>query len=323
MMEFMNSPDAVYVIYIGIAVGIFFLFTGLVQLTSRREQLGEAKSRRMKMIAKGRSTAEILAILKPDETKSVFSRIPVVGDLGQDLRQAGIIMRAQAFLMLCFVGTAILAIFASQIVGVPTGLVIAVALGLVLPILLVKVKRARRERELVAQLPDALDLMARGLRVGHPLNTSINAVAEDMLDPVATEFGIMFDQVSFGDDLSDAFAEFAERYTVEDVQYLSASVGIQHGTGGDLSRVLETLASTIRGRIAMRRRIKAISSEGRLTAYFLSGLPFVIYFATSATSPEYYQGVSDHRLYVPMMAVIAGLTVANALILRKLVNFRI
>ncbi len=323
MSEFLNSQDAIYLIYIGIAVGVFFLFTGFVQLTSRNEQLGEAKSRRMKMIAKGRSTAEILAVLKPEESKGLLSRIPIVGDLNQDLRQAGIIMRAQAFLMLCFVGTAILAIFASQFVGWTVGPLVAVALGLVLPILVVKVKRASRERELVAQLPDALDLMARGLRVGHPLNTSINAVAEDMMDPVASEFGIMFDQVSFGDDLSDAFAEFAERYETEDVRYLSASVGIQHGTGGDLSRVLETLASTIRGRIAMRRRIKAISAEGRLTGYFLSALPFLIYFAMSVTSPDYYQGVSDHELYMPMMLTIAGFVLANALVLRKLVNFRI
>ncbi len=323
MNEFLNSQDVIYLVYIGIAVGVFFLFTGLVQLTSRREQLGEAKSRRMKMIAKGRSTAEILAVLKPEEKKSLFSSVPLIGDLNRDLRQAGIIMRAQAFLMLCFIGTIILAIFASQIVGWTTGPLLAIAFGFILPILLVKVQRAKREKELVAQLPDALDLMARGLRVGHPLNTSINAVAQDMIDPVASEFGIMFDQVSFGDDLTDAFAEFAERYEVEDVQYLAASVGIQHGTGGDLSRVLDTLAQTIRGRIAMRRRIQAISAEGRLTAYFLSALPIFIYVMTSMTTPDYYAGVSDHHLYIPMMAVILGFTLANAVILRKLVNFRI
>lgn len=323
MSEFFNSQDMIYVIYIGIAVGVFVLFTGLVQLTSRREQLGEAKSRRMKMIAKGRSTAEILAVLKPEVKKGPFSNIPIIGDLDQDLRQAGIIMRAQAFLMLCVIGTAILVLFASQIIGWTNGSVVGVALGFVVPIIAVKIMRSKRETELVAQLPDALDLMARGLRVGHPLNTSINAVAEDMLDPVASEFGIMFDQVSFGDDLSDAFAEFAERYSVEDVQYLSASVGIQHGTGGDLARVLDTLSQTVRSRIAMRRRIKAISSEGRLTAYFLSALPFVIYFATSATSPDYYRGVSEEPLYMPMMIAITFFVVANALILRKLVNFRI
>lgn len=321
MEQLTNNQDVIYLIYTGIALGVFLLFTGFVQLVSRKEQLGEAKSRRMRMIAKGRSAEEILAILKPEMKDGLFSGVPLIGGFDKDLRKAGILMRVRAFFLLCFVGAVILFVFGAHFFGAALGLGAAILGGFVVPILYVKGKRAERETKLVAQLPDALDLMARGLRVGHPLNTSINAVAEELLDPIATEFGIMFDQVSFGDDLADAFAEFAERYDIEDVQYLSASVGIQHGTGGDLARVLQTLATTIRARIAMRRKIKAITSEGRLTAYFLSALPVVIYFSTTAMTPDYYQGVSDDPLYMPMMTFILGFTVANALILRKLVNF--
>jgi tight adherence protein B len=144
-----------------------------------------------------------------------------------------------------------------------------------------------------------------------------------MPDPIGSEFGIIFDQVSYGDDLVTAVQEFAERIDTEDAHYLAASIAIQHGTGGDLARVVELLAKVIRGRIAMRRRIKAISSEGRLSAWVLSALPLVIYGATSVSSPTYYSGVADAPLYVPMMSTIAFLVVANALILRKLVNFRI
>ncbi|MEM9031344.1 MAG: type II secretion system F family protein [Pseudomonadota bacterium] len=315
------SQDLIYVVYIGIALGVFLLFTGFVQLVSRKEQLGEAKSRRMKMIAKGRSTAEILEILKPEAKKGPLSGLPIIGTFDRDLHHAGIAMRVRVFFMLCMVGALLLFVMAAQILTVIQAVFLALLVGFVIPIIVVKARRKEREKKLVTQLPDALDLMARGLRVGHPLNTSINAVAEELQDPIASEFGIMFDQVSFGDDLTDAFTEFAERFEVEDVQYLAASVGIQHGTGGDLARVLQTLASVIRGRISMRRRIQAISSEGRLTAYFLSALPFAIYFGTSLMSPTYYSGVSDDPLYMPMMLMIAGFTVANALILRRLVNF--
>lgn len=323
MEQMVNNQDLAYLIYTGIALGTFLLFTGFVQLVSRREQTGEAKNRRMKMIARGRSTAEILAVLKPEFRKGPMAGVPFIGDFDRDLRQAGVTMRAKVFFMLCAVGAALLFLFASQLTGTLQAALFAFAAGFAAPVVVVKARRAEREKKLVAQLPDALDLMARGLRVGHPLNTSINAVAEEMEDPIASEFGVMFDQVSFGDDLADAFSDFAERYAIEDVQYLSASVGIQHGTGGDLARVLQTLSSTIRSRIAMRRRIQAITSEGRLTAYFLSALPFVIYFGTSAMTPDYYSGVSDDPLYVPMVSLIVGFTVANALILRKLVTFHI
>ena len=148
-------------------------------------------------------------------------------------------------------------------------------------------------KELERQLPEALDLMARGLIVGHPLNSTITAVANEMTDPIASNFGTIADQISYGDDLVDAFMDFAERTDLEDVRYLAISVAIQNGTGGDLGKVLQTLAKVIRGRMTLRKRIMAISSEGRLTSIFLSLLPVLIFVSTSLTAPDYYRGVAD------------------------------
>jgi tight adherence protein B len=199
----------------------------------------------------------------------------------------------------------------------------ALLLAIIIPVSLVRWKGKKRLDLLSRQLPDALDLMARGLTVGHPLNATVASVANDMKDPIATEFGIIVDQVSYGDDMVDAFASFAERTGLEDVRYLSVSVGIQHGTGGNLAQVLKTLASVIRDRISMRKRVKAISAEGRLTSQFLSALPLVILAATSFTAPNYYAGVAGDPLFRPLAIVILGLVVANYLILRRLVDFRI
>jgi tight adherence protein B len=165
--------------------------------------------------------------------------------------------------------------------------------------------------------------MARGLRVGHPLNTSIGTVAQEMPDPISSEFGIIFDQVNYGEDLPDAFQDFADRVDIEDVYYLSASIGIQHGTGSDLARVVELLAKVIRSRIMMRRKVKAISAEGRASAAFLSSLPILMFVFTSISAPGYYSGVYDDPLFMPMATAIVVLTIANALILRKLVNFHV
>lgn len=173
------------------------------------------------------------------------------------------------------------------------------------------------------QLPDALDLMARGLIVGHPLNTTIASVATDMQDPIGTEFGVMVDQISYGDDLVDSFVDFADRTDLEDVQYLAISVAIQAGTGGNLAQVLSTLAKVIRDRITMRKRIQAISSEGRLTSNFLSLLPVAILTFTMVTTPDYYGGVSGDPLFRPIAITVVVLMVVNYFAMRRLVNFKI
>jgi len=317
MFELLRHQDVIYLIYSGIALGVLLLFTGAAQLFSRRESGAEAKSRRLRMIAEGKSSAELLALLKAPTHQGWRGGLPRL------LRQAGFTIAPRSFVSLCAVVG-----FVAFAVGLPVlgpwqaGLAAAV-LGLALPVGLIRVKRDQRMTQLLHQLPDALDLMARGLRVGHPLSTSIGTVAAEMPDPIGTEFGLIHDQTNYGDELTDAFQEFAERVQIEDVNYLSASIGIQHGTGGDLARVVEILAKVIRDRIAMRRTIRAISSEGRLSAWFLSALPLVIFGFTSLTTPDYYGAVSDDPLFMPMAFAIVGFTVLNFLVLKKLVNFHI
>lgn len=323
MIPFLQDQEVVYLVYVGVALGVFLLVTGIGQLLNRSENHAEARNRRMRMIRKGASTEEVLALLKPPEEARLLSRIPFLGHLPREMRRAGMTLSPGRFLLFCALGCVAAGIAAIQVLPPIQALVAAVALAFVLPAAIVSAKRRKRVERLVSQLPDALDLMARGLKVGHPLNTSIGAVAREMPDPIGSEFGLIFDQVSYGDDLVAAVQEFAERVDIEDVHYLSASIAIQHGTGGDLARVIDVLSKVIRGRIAMRRRIRAISSEGRLSAWFLSFIPVAIYVFTSISSPTYFSGIADDPLYLPMMAVIISLVVANALVLRRLVNFRI
>jgi tight adherence protein B len=101
------------------------------------------------------------------------------------------------------------------------------------------------------------------------------------------------------------------------------AVAIQHGSGGDLAQVLNTLGQVMRERLQMRKKIKAISAEGRLTSIFLSFLPVFIFISTSITSPSYYSGVMDDPLFRPFAIVVIILVVANYLVMRKLVNFRV
>ncbi len=318
-----GSIDARLIFYLGIFMGILLLWEGMRQVLSRRENQQEATSRRMKLIKSGKSVEEVLSILKPEPKKGIFSNLPFVGDLRQTLLSAGMTMGPSTFVFGCLVGFVLTSVVAIAFTTVQMALVIGFSLFIFLPIVLVRNSAERRLDKLVKQLPDALDLMARGLKVGHPLNTTLASVANEMPDPIGSQFGIVVDQVSYGEELTDAINEFADRVDQEDARYLAASIALQHGTGGDLARVLSTLGKVIRARIIMRRKIKAVSAEGRMSAVVLSIIPVVIFGFVMISNPSYYGDVSDDPLAMPVAALVTFFVVANALALRKLVNFRI
>lgn len=322
-MTLAPTSELMTLAYAGIFLGALAAFEGLRQVINRSESNGEARNRRMRMIAKGASTQKMLGLLKPTPDKWMLSAVPLLGSLPRSLRLAGMTIKPWMFLLLCFVATAMIASALSLRMTHGTAIGAALVLGLALPLRVVTGAGKKRMKKLVQQLPDALDLMSRGLRVGHPLNTTIANVATDMADPIASEFGVMVDQIAYGDDLVSAFSDMANRIDQEDVRYLSVSVAIQHGTGGNLADVLSTLSKVIRDRITMRKRVAAISSEGRLTSNFMSFLPVFIFVAMMFTAPDYYVGVSDDPLFRPVALIVGFLIVANYLIMRKLVNFRI
>lgn len=311
------------VIWIGVFLGMLLFFEGLRQLLSRREDASDARNRRMRMIAGGATPADVLKLLRPQANPWTLHRLPFVGDLPQAMRRAGMTMRPGFYLATCLTVALTITLAGALRVGLPMAAAAGLALGLILPVTVVRVLQKNRIEKMTAQLPDALELMARGLRVGHPMNTTIGSVARDMSDPIATEFGIILDQVAYGDDLVAAFADLAQRIGTEDARYLATSVAIQNGTGSDLSRILVTLSKVIRGRINLRKRVQAISAEGRMTAGFLSILPVLIVIATSITAPTYYPGVAGDPLFRPLALIVLGLVVTNFLAMRHLVNFRV
>lgn len=309
-------------IYIGIFLGVLLIFEGLRQMVSRSEGATDARNRRMRMIAKGATPEDVLALFKPSQAPWALRRLPGIGNLPFAMRQAGVTMEPSTLLTICIAAAIALAVLANLYLPLLPAAAGGFALGFVVPLLILYQMGKRRMEALTRQLPEALDLMARGLRVGHPLNSTIGSVARDMQDPIATEFGVIVDQVSYGEELVDAFSDFAERIDTEDARYLATSVAIQDGTGGDLAMILNTLSGVIRSRMEMRKRIKAISSEGRATASFLSLLPFGIFSMTMISAPTYYMDVSDDPLFKPLAIITVALTVFNILAMRKLVNFR-
>lgn len=317
----MSSIDPFYLAFVGIFIGALLAFEGIRQSLSRGA-VGKVRSRRLRMIEAGVAPREMLQLLKPARASGWTGRLPFISDLPQRISGAGLTVRPSVFVLLCLGGGIALYFVVHRFVGpiaAPAG---AIAGGLLVPIAVLDSRRKKRTAKLIAQLPDALDLMSRGLRVGHPLNATIASVGNEMPDPIGTEFGIMADQISYGDELTVAFREMADRIGEDDLHFLAVSVSIQHGTGGNLSRLLGVLSKVIRDRATMRRKIKAISAEGRGSMWIMSALPVVIFGAVNVMAPAFYGEVKDDPLYVPIMIIIVVLVIANFLALRKLVNFK-
>jgi len=195
--------------------------------------------------------------------------------------------------------------------------------GLLLPLIVLKVMKRRRLKKFGAQFPDAIDIIVRSLRAGHPVPIAISTVARELPDPVGSEFGIVSDEITYGSDLETAIRDLFFRVGSEDLPLFVTAVAIQTSTGGNLAEILENLSSVIRQRFKMRRKIRALAAEGRASALILSSLPIGIFAAIQFLTPEFYASVW-HESLTKICLTVAGcwMGVGN-FVMYRLVNFRI
>jgi tight adherence protein B len=207
--------------------------------------------------------------------------------------------------------------------GDPEFLLGAVLVGAVLPLFVLKYLRSRRIMRFSEQLPDAIDVIVRSLKAGHPIQTAIGLVAREMPDPVGSEFGMVTDELSFGLELEGALRNLAQRVGQDDLPLFVTSVSIQSGTGGNLAAILEGLTKLIRDRFKMRRKIKALSSEARFSGNVLAALPVAIYFMAQMADPTFFDATKGQPETQTMVIGSLCWMGIGMLIMRKLVNMKI
>ena len=185
-------------------------------------------------------------------------------------------------------------------------------------------QRARRRRiaRFSEQLPDALDVIVRGLRAGHPFRVALALVAREMPDPVGSEFGIVADEIMFGLDQSVAVNNLGPRVGHSDLSFFSTAVNIQLHTGGNLGEILSRLSRMLRDRSKLRLKIRALSSEGRLSAIVLSLTPFILFAVVTLLSPDYFFSIKDHPITVPAMILGLVMLAIGNIMLYRMVNFK-
>ena len=161
------------------------------------------------------------------------------------------------------------------------------AMGGALPFLKIFRDRTNRIQRFEEQLPDAIDMVKRALRAGHPFSAAIKLVADEMDDPVAEEFGTTFADINYGNDSRRAMLGLLQRVPSVTVMALVTSVLVQRETGGNLAEILEQISAVIRGRFKLQRKVKTLSAEGRMSAWILALVPLVLFAAIWATTPDY------------------------------------
>src|SRR5207344_238958 len=176
------------------------------------------------------------------------------------------------------------------------------------------------QKKFGAQFPDAIDMIVRSLRAGHPVPIALTIVGKEMPDPIGSEFGIVSDEMTYGSDLETAMRNLYFRVGIDDLPLFVTAVAIQRSTGGNLGEILENLSSVIRDRFKMRRKIRALAAEGRASALILSSLPIGMFAVVNIVSPQFYASVWNEDLTKFALTVAGCWMGVGNFIMYRLVN---
>jgi tight adherence protein B len=184
-------------------------------------------------------------------------------------------------------------------------------------------KRRSRLKSFAAQLPDALELVARALRAGHSLAAGMHVVAEEMPAPIATEFGRVYEEQNLGIPIEDSMNAMCGRVPNLDLRFFVTSVAIQRQTGGDLAEILDKIGYVIRERYRILGQVKALTAEGRLSGIVLIALPFALFVFMLHIKPEYVATLWTHPLGIKMSVVALIMQVLGAAVIKKIVDIKV
>lgn len=251
----------------------------------------------------------------------VLSRRGATAASGAMLENAGITMRIQEFATLLVIGTIVAGAVGLLIGNVLVGLIFAIAVPLLARVWL-GLRIGRRQRAFADQLEDSLQLLASSLRAGHSMLQALNSVAREAESPTSEEFARIINETRVGRELGDALDETARRMQSDDFSWVTQAIAINREVGGNLAEVLDAVGGTIRERGQIRRQVKALAAEGKMSAYVLMALPVGISAFLMVTNPSYMGQFTSGLLGYAMIGTAIVLLIVGALWLRKTVSIK-
>jgi len=315
-----NIPGEFILMFLGMVfIAVFLLSQGVaVPVFGEAGKMRKLIRSRLHVMEKANHLPNMQTVLRQkyltrlSPMEAMLEQLPFMANLTQLIEQSGHEYRAYRVILLGLAlgvaaGAVILMVSAIWWMALAVAFVVAW-----IPVLKILRDRNKRFAQFEEGLPDALDAMCRALRAGHPFNETLRLVAEEHHGAVAHEFGLTFADINYGNDVRRAMLGLLERMPSMTVMMLVTSILIHRETGGNLTEVLERLSRLIRGRFRFQRKIKTLSAEGRMSAWVLVAIPFVLAIAIIVTSPSYLPVLvndpTGHKLIIgAFVAMLVGI----------------
>jgi len=317
-----------------VALGVEILVRWLVS----RHAEGRAINFRLQMISAGRSAAHTTAVLRraasaiPSSLPPLASRVAT--SIERILIQSQVNFPIERLLLIILVAPIVLFFFLMIVMsmgwgmGISFGRILITAAfsilgGAVLPIMYFNFRATRARRKIQEQFPVAVDVFVRGLRAGHPIAAALELLTHEMPDPIGSEFGFAYDEMTYGGELRDALQNMADRWDLDDIRMFVVSLSIQSQTGGNLAEILENLSMVIRERASMMLKVRALSSEGRMTGVMLTVLPLCTFVGLFILNPRFFLDVANDPWFVPGFVGLISLYLTGFFWIRRLVDLKV
>lgn len=314
-----------YIVYAAIFIAVVLAVEGAWLFGRSVSPQSREINRRLALIAQNKDPKAALSLLKEREggplSQAINARAPWLAQMIWMARAKV----APATLIGIALGFALVFIMLFSFTGAPflLALVFGSAIGLGVPFGSLAFLAAQRKKAFLEQFPNAVDLVARSLQAGHPIPVALGIVAEQSPDPIGSEFGITIDEMSFGLDRDEALSNMVHRFPLPELHLFVAAIQITRETGGNLAEVFLKLADVIRAKATLRKKVSALTAEGRLSCIILAILPIALFAILNLLRPQFYAAVASDPLFAPLMTGPPILLIIGVVTIWRMVNFKI
>ena len=324
----MENTPLVFLIMISVAV-FLLVWNLMVPVFGAERKAAKRLKSRLRRIATQENRASAAQMLRDKYIRklSPFERmletLPGMDQLALLIEQSGRNIPAHRVLLFSIVlGLAggIIAWYGTN--NYIIGLVAAVALTAA-PFFKINFDRSKRLTKFEEQLPEAMDIMVRALKAGHPFTETLKLVAEEMEQPISTEFGITFADINYGLDVKRAFLNLLERVPNITLMTVVTAVIVQRETGGNLAETLGNISSIVRARFRFQRKVRTLSAEGRMSAWVLTMIPFVLFVGLMVTSPNYLTLLITEPAGIKLLSVAFTMIIVGIFWLKRIIRIEV
>ena len=322
---------------LAVFASVFLASQVLLGSTARRTVEVGLVNRRLRMISRGADREDIIAELRRNDPMLGDQPLDAFGRWMRKFRRN--LMMAQvpfgptqvlvAMILLFLALTAIIVSvawfqrFALTLGVIQLIVAVSAAVAVFTPLSVVSFLAQRKRRRMQEQFPVGLDIFVRALRSGHPIASAIELLTEEMEDPIGSQFGLVSDEVSYGAELTDALHAMAERWDLDDIRMFVVCLSVQNETGGNLAEILENLSTVIRERASMYMKVRALSSEGRMTGWLLGVLPVFTFIFLFVMNPAFYLDVATDPIFYIGFPIMIGWYLVGIYMIRRMIDLKV